>query len=1129
MHRAPIKTAMLLGLLATSAWSALAYAQDELVGRAEVNWRYGNDRSILMTEFWVPFLQEDDSVLYGDVRIMGDNQENHEFNLGVGYREIAEVLGQKGVAGAHGWIDRRITKRGSTFHQATLGTEWLGEDFDMRMNGYIPLSEEKTYEEENTTAGTAQLSGTGLFIDTNKTVLEEPQYGMDLELGLNLDFMKEHTESTRIYAGGFYFDGDNTESVAGWRTRFTSDITPDVQLGARFQRDDVRGSQGFLEATVRFPFGHKKSYRKEGIRARLDESPERDIDIVTNDVVTDAGQRVQVLNAATGETQKILHVDNSAAGGGDGSVENPFDSLAAAEAAAEEHTIIYVNRGDGGTTNQAAGITLSKTGQQLIGSGVDFVYDSGRFKAANGNGASGNLTIVAATTAPMITNGGGIGVSVTADDVSIAGVTVNNANTHGINISNANNVSVSNVTLNNNTGNGLRVVGDADTSSNITVSNSTANGNVSGFSAYAQNAGTLDDVTFTGNTANSNTSNGFLLETTGAGSQTGTLSYANNTADGNTTYGFYTVSSASSSIDTVNFTDNISRNGQNTNYHVRSSNGEIKNTTLTGNSSDGATLHGIRILATSGGDILNAVANNNTVTASANSGLRIESTGAGSTIQSTTLDSNTLTNNTSYGILTFAQSNSDIGQVDVTNNNATLNGQGISLTTSSSGSVTTSNIINNTASSNTTNGIFLTMSGGSTVTNSTVEGNTTTGNTAAGIRQETSNGTTEITNSTFNKNITTGNGTYGLLHFTSSGSTATNVDITNNTVSNNSNYGIWAIANGTSTTSNLTISENTLFKNVTQNVRVQSTGAGSTIANATISNNTSDGDTSTAYGYLVYANDSGAITQATLSDNTSTQNSTYGYWIYADDAGVINTTNMNNNAASNNASEGYRLESILAGSNIANINADGNTSTNNTNGGYTIFGNAGDIGTTSFTNNTASQNGTSGFWLYAINGSTLTQGNFTGNTASNNGGPGFTLQANQATASIGSASYVNNIATGSGGSGFETIMTNDADIGQVLYQGNTASSNTSNGILINDDSAANNVVVDLGGGALGSTGGNRVFGNTSQDIFVDLDGAELKAESNWWGDATGLDGGETTLQDGSTIDSAPFLTEDPSN
>lgn len=422
----------LLGLIGNSAWAS----DKPLQARADVNWRLGNERSILMTEFWVPLKQDEDGVIYGDLRMMGDDADNREFNVGVGYREIVTdvpVLGD-GVAGVHGWFDRRLTERGSKFNQITLGGEWLGEDVDVLVNGYVPLSDEQFQFTPNANPQAPSLVGTGIVIDTDATILEEAQHGLDLEVGLELgqhvDFVKDHTDSFRLYGGGYYFDGPNTEDVAGWRVRASADITPNIQVGAQFQRDDVRGSQGFLEATFRFPFDSKQSYRAQGLRARLDDSPERDIDIVTGEVVSDPGSRVPVLNKATGQEQEVLHVDNTAAGGGDGSVETPFNTLSDAEAAASAHSVIYVHRGDGTSTNQDQGITLNQTGQQLIGTGTAFLYDQGRFTTPTGASPS-SIVIAPASAAPTIgnINAGQDGVLVTANNITVAGLNVDNAGT----------------------------------------------------------------------------------------------------------------------------------------------------------------------------------------------------------------------------------------------------------------------------------------------------------------------------------------------------------------------------------------------------------------------------------------------------------------------------------------------------------------------------------------------------------------------------------------------------------------------------------------------------------------------------------------------------------------------------
>ncbi len=404
-----------------------AEENQELEGRAELNWRYGNDRSIVMSEFWVPFAQDGQSVLYSSLRMMGDDQDNREGNLGIGYRRIVEapILGD-GVLGGHAWIDRRITERGTKLHQVTLGAEWLGEHVDVLANGYAPLNSAKRTSLGEDSIGDPFLSGTGIFVSQSSAgeIIEEPQMGFDMELGLEIPYLKSQIDSARLYGGGFYFDGEDTESIAGWRTRLAVDVTSDFQIGSRFQRDDVRGSQGFLEATIRFPFGQKKSYREYGLYARLDDSPERDIDIVTGTSEAPIINEISpVINEETGDIQEVLYVKNDAAGGGDGSLANPYNTLAAAQAASSEGGIIYVYRGDGTTANLNQGITLDKDGVQLIGSGTAFMYDAGRFGIQGGGDAVNGTTLIAAGAAPTLTNvnAGQDIVTITADNVVAAG------------------------------------------------------------------------------------------------------------------------------------------------------------------------------------------------------------------------------------------------------------------------------------------------------------------------------------------------------------------------------------------------------------------------------------------------------------------------------------------------------------------------------------------------------------------------------------------------------------------------------------------------------------------------------------------------------------------------------------
>lgn len=642
----------LLTISTASLISSSAFAGEEFKGRAETNWRYGSERSILMTEFWVPFAQGENSVLYGDARLMGDDQDNREGNLGAGYRKVVDFSGFKGVAGAHGWLDRRITDRGSKFHQATAGVEWLGERVDLRLNGYVPLSDEQTHSVPNANPQGPELAGTGILVDTDGTVLEEPQHGFDIELGLELgqyfDFVKDHTDSFRLYGGGYYFDGDDTERVTGWRTRLAADFTENIQLGARFQHDDERGSQGFLEATFRFPFGHKKSYRKEGLRARLDESPERDIDIVTGSAVTDTGDRIAVLNIETGRAQRVLHVDNTAAGGGNGSAETPFNTLADAQAASLVHDIIYIHTGDGASTNQNQGVTLDKTGQRLIGQGVAFIYDGSLFSTANGKAPIGSALLAAAGSAPVITNGAGHGIIVTSDDITVTGLIVDGAASRGISINNANNLVLKNITIRNNASDGVSAIYDgAGVTNVVTLDQVTADNNgVSGQTFFAASS-TVLNLSILDNTSMDNASSGIFLFATDSSQIDADIDSFSSDNDAIRSVYFVAQSTASLRVDMTNGMLRNNITGPARGIQVQTTNTAIADITVDRTIIRDMAGRGFYITAGDGSTV-NARLQNAQILNNGDTGFRLDQTGtAGSEIL---LQGNTITGNTNRGL-----------------------------------------------------------------------------------------------------------------------------------------------------------------------------------------------------------------------------------------------------------------------------------------------------------------------------------------------------------------------------------------------------------------------------------------------------------------------------------------------
>ena len=111
------------------------------------------------------------------------------------------------------------------------------------------------------------------------------------------------------------------------------------------------------------------------------------------------------------------------------------------------------------------------------------------------------------------------------------------------------------------------------------------------------------------------------------------------------------------------------------------------------------------------------------------------------------------------------------------------------------------------------------------------------------------------------------------------------------------------------------------------------------------------------------------------------------------------------------------------------------------------------------------------------------------------------IEASGAGVSVEGVSVRNVTATGNRNGIRLYAQTNASLAAKVEHTATTG--NTWHGIIVYDDSAAGSVDADLGGGSQGSEGLNTLTGNTLEDLAVDIDGASLWAQNNWWGQAGG--------------------------
>lgn len=897
---------MLLASLAfVPAGARLALAQETgadsitpLLPRVDVGFQGGTERNILQTRAWVPLSQASDRVVYGDLRFSGDDDNNREQNLGVGYRQMRGDV----VYGGHVWADRRTTDRGSTFYQTTLGAEAMGRNLEGRANVYIPLSKGKKYLTAPTGPATPYLAGTGVYVNTAGVVIEEPQMGIDLELGARLPFLENTVDSTRVYGGVYHFDSGKTENVSGWRTRLLLDVAPWLQVGGRYQHDGARGSQGFLEATFRF--GGKSSFRSQGLRARLDESAERDIDIVTSSAVVDSGIATPVVNAATGTQQRILHLDNMAAPGGDGSSERPFNTLAAAQAAIQDNDILYIRQGTQSTNGQNTGLTINKNGVSVIGSGSALVLDGAKLGTANGLLPS-SLVLIPAGAPPSITNTGGTGIAVNGDNISIKGLIVDDPSGVGITATNRTGLTVEDVTVFSAGSQGLRADYTAPGDYSLNINRSVFHAN-NGSAIFVNNTAGTVSATIENNLIRQNTFSGVYTFNDGASTRM-TATIRNNNSYANQR-GFYSLTQNNANA-TIAITGNSATTNTMEGYFFESfSSGTRVNVTADQNISSSNLDRGNLVWAKTGSRIdytsSNGINNNN-----GSNGLWIEANGNNSFVSGNITDSEYNRNgskNAQSGIVAIsAGGNGPSHIINIERSNISSNG-GAGFSSSNGGTNTSVSVTlkNNTLNHNVSNGISISAGATAISTNVLLDGNTTSLNAATGT----------------------------LISINGAGVSAPSVTVKNHLSERNASagFGVSAVAGGSINT--VHIDGLTSRNNTGQGFSVQADQVGGFIGTAQLDNITSDSNGDR--GGLIIASNSGNINNVSMRNYIATNNVSQGLAVFIGNTtgnGSISTSTFDRLNISGSGQNGLYFQ----GSNSGSLNA---SLTNSTITGNTLRG-----------------------------------------------------------------------------------------------------------------------------------------------------------------------------------------------
>ncbi len=273
-------------------------------------------------------------------------------------------------------------------NQVGVGLETLGELFDFRINGYLPVGA-KISDPYHTAF--RKFSGHHMILSQK---YQSAMKGADAEFGFH--FGKSKSFDFYAAAGPYYFIGEKAPVTWGGKARIQG-VFKDIltlEISDSYDRTFHNNFQGQISLT--YSFGPKSKIKKQGRTCEVaDTLNDRMLQSVGRQeiiVIDKVRKNTVAIDPATGLPYFFVFVNNTSHS--DGTYESPYHSFAQAQANSSPYDIIYVYPGDGTTTGMDSGIALQPN-QKLWGSGISHSIKT----------SQGTVSIPAqSSSAPTITN-----------------------------------------------------------------------------------------------------------------------------------------------------------------------------------------------------------------------------------------------------------------------------------------------------------------------------------------------------------------------------------------------------------------------------------------------------------------------------------------------------------------------------------------------------------------------------------------------------------------------------------------------------------------------------------------------------------------------------------------------------
>ena len=311
----------------------------------------------------MPYITTGPALMFGDARIVRANRGNTAWSIGGGTRLYNSATDT--VLGLNAYYDFDELS-GEEFEQFGAGGELLGRWWEWRGNYYRPQGRAIKELGSSVVDGTIRFVGNTIIFDRIRTLAQAFE-GFDTEVGMLLPGELADKHQIRAFGGYYWYDGQEADDISGWKLRLQGRMTPCIDLSLQLTDDDTFATNLTFGASFTFGGFKRAMGSLPSAYDRMGEPVRRNYHmVIANSSVTDTP--LTAVNPDTGADFNIVHV-NSANAGGTGTVDDPFETVALAQAAATPADIIYVHAGSSYAANPDNNITV-RAGERIFGEGL---------------------------------------------------------------------------------------------------------------------------------------------------------------------------------------------------------------------------------------------------------------------------------------------------------------------------------------------------------------------------------------------------------------------------------------------------------------------------------------------------------------------------------------------------------------------------------------------------------------------------------------------------------------------------------------------------------------------------------------------------------------------------------------